>query len=156
MTGPLILQRLRADRGGAAAMEIVLMLPLLCTMAFTAIDLARGFGMKLELEQAAQRGAELATAPGTVAKSYSNIGPEVAAAYKKPYSSVVVENSLECGGVKQSGFTGVCSGGAQIARYITVRITAEYVPQFDYGGLLHGSGLNGGFITTGDAVVRIQ
>jgi Flp pilus assembly protein TadG len=150
------LRRLRADRRGAVAMEMALMAPVLCSMLFTGIDIANGFAMKLALEQAAQRTAELATAPGTVAKSYANLQPEVIAAYGKPYVSATADNWLECGGTRQGSFTGVCAGGAATARYVAVTIRAEYVPYFNYGGLLKGGGTKGGFITQGDAVVRIQ
>lgn len=150
------LRRLHADRRGSVAAELTLLVPVLASMLFTGIDLANAFAMKLDLEQAAQRTAELATAPGTVAKSYANLTPEVIAAYGKPYLSANADNWLECGGAKQGSFTAVCAGGASTARYVAVTITAEYVPYFNYGGLLKGNGAKGGFITQGDAVVRIQ
>lgn len=156
MTFGNLSRRLRRDRGGAAALELALMVPLLASMVFGAFDIARGFEMKLSLEQAAGRTAELATAPGTVSGSYANLNTEVAAAYGKPYRSAAVDNWLECNGVRQGSFTGICVVGQQTARYVSVRIDAEYVPYFNYLGLLKGSGPKGGFITQGDAVVRIQ
>jgi Flp pilus assembly protein TadG len=144
------------DRRGSVAMETAIIAPVLCAMLFTAWDVGRGFAMKLDLEQAAGRTAELATAPGTVAPTYANLNQEVVAAYGKPYQSAVVENWLECAGARQGSYNTVCPGGAQTARYVSVRIDAEWVPYFNYGGLLKGSGPNGGFITRGDAVVRIQ
>lgn len=150
------LRRMRADRRGSAVMELAVLAPVLCSMLFTGVDIGNGFAMKLELEQAAQRTVELATAPGTVAKSYANLTPEVIAAYGKPYLSAKADNWLECGGTKQGSFTAVCAGGVSTARYVAVTITAEFVPYFNYGGLLKGNGAKGGFITQGDAVVRIQ
>ena len=144
------------DRRGSVAMELAIMAPVLCAMLFTGWDIGQGFAMKLDLEQAAGRTAELATAPGTVAATYANLTQEVIQAYGKPYHSAVVENWLECGGTKQGSFSTVCPEGTQIVRYVSVRIDAEFVPYFNYGGLLSGSGPNGGFITRGDAVVRIQ
>lgn len=148
--------RLRHDRLGSAAVEFALVTPVLASMLFTAIDIGSGFAMKLDLEQAAGRAAELATAPGTVATSYANLGAEAATAYGRPYRSAVAANWLECGGAKQGSFTNVCAAGTQSARYVSVRIEAEYVPIFNYAGLLKGDGPNGGFITQGDAVVRVQ
>ena len=151
-----MLAKLRSDRRGSAAVELAVLTPLLASMLFSAIDIGNGFAMKLALEQAAGRTAELATAPGTVATSYAALAKEVATAYGKPYRSAVAENWLECGGAKQGSFTTVCTDGAQTARYVSIRIEAEYVPIFNYAGLLTGDGPNGGFITQGDAVVRIQ
>lgn len=149
-------RRLGRDRSGAAAVELAAMLPLLFSMVFGAFDIGSGFAMKLALEQAAGRSAELATAPGTVSNSYANLSTEVASAYGKPYLTASAANWLECNGVKQGSFTVVCGAGQQRARYVSVVITAEYVPFFNYLGLLTGGGPNGGFITQGDAVVRIQ
>jgi Flp pilus assembly protein TadG len=151
-----ILARLAGNRSGGAAAELALLLPVLVTMLFGSIDVANGFAMKLALEQAAGTAAELATAPGTVATSYAFLAEEAAAAYGKPYRTAVADAWLECGGARQGAFDVVCGPGLQTARYISIRIDAEYVPQFRFGGLITGEGPNGGFITQGDAVVRIQ
>ena len=152
-------QRLRGllrDAKGSVAMETALLSPILLAMVFGAVDLANGFAMKLKLEQAAGRAAELATAPGTVSGSYANLRDEVIAAYGGTFTSATVDNWLECGSTRNGSFTGICAAGEQTARYVSIRISAEYVPYFNYAGLLTGSGPNRGFVTTGDAVVRIQ
>nr|WP_310522568.1 TadE/TadG family type IV pilus assembly protein [Polymorphobacter sp.] len=150
------LRDLRRDRSGSTALELALMSPFLCALLFSAIDLANGFAMKLALEAAAGRTAELATAPGTVSGSYANLNAEVVSAYGKPYKSANVDNWLECNAVRNASFTGICAPSQQTARYVAVNISAEYVPYFNYGGLLTGSGVNGGFVAVGDATVRIQ
>jgi len=147
---------LRRDRTGSAAVEVVLVSPVLCAMVLSAVDLANGFAMKLALEQAAGRTAELATAPGTVAQSYANLAEEVATAYGKSYQSAVVDNWLECGSARNASFNAVCPAGQATARYVSIRITTEFVPYFNYAGLLTGNGPNRGFMATGDAVVRVQ
>lgn len=153
---PATFRRLRRNRQASAALELALAAPVLFAMAFGGIDIGRAYGMKLDLEQAAGRTAEMATAPGTVSGTYANLRNEVIAAYGKPYTTAVVDEWLECGSVRQGSFTGTCVPGAQIARYVSIYIEAEYVPIFNYGGLLSGKGPSGGLITRGDAVVRIQ
>lgn len=147
---------LQRDQRGATALELALLAPVLAAMLFGAMDLANGFAMKLALEQAAGRTAELATAPGTVSGSYANLNAEVVAAYGKPYETAAVDNWLECNSVRNGSFTGICPVGQQTARYVAIQISAEYVPYFNYGGLLRGNGPNRGFVAKGDATVRIQ
>ncbi|GGE17514.1 hypothetical protein GCM10011529_25010 [Polymorphobacter glacialis] len=151
-----LIARLGRDCRGAAAVELALIAPMVSVLVFSAIDLGSAYAQKLDLEQAAGRAAELATAPGTVSGTYANLRQEVIAAYGRTYRAANVDNWLECNGVRASSWTAICPAGQQISRYVSVAISAEYVPHFGYGGLLHGGGENGGFITTGDAVVRIQ
>lgn len=148
--------RLRRDRSGSSAVELALLAPILCSMMFGAMDIANGFAMKLSLEQAAGRAAELVVSPGTVASSYSNLPAEVATAYGGPYSGLTVDNWLECDTTRQAQFDGSCATGQRTARYVSISITAEYVPYFNFLGLLRGGGPNGGYMATGDATVRVQ
>jgi Flp pilus assembly pilin Flp len=151
-----MIRTFRNDRRGNAAVELAIMAPLLAALLFGSVDLGGAFVTKLALEQAASRAAEMATAPGTVATSYTTLGAEAAAAYGKPYVSAVAESWLECGGVRQANFGTVCGAGAQTARYVSIRIVAEYDPIFDVFGLVGGEGPSGGYLPQGDAVVRIQ
>ena len=52
------LSRLRNDKRGAAIIELGLAAPILATMLIGMVDLGRGYSMKLQLEQAAQRAIE--------------------------------------------------------------------------------------------------
>lgn len=148
--------RLWRDRSGSSALEMALIAPILGVMVFGAMDIANGFAMKLALEQAAGRTIERAIGPGVVAQSYAGLLTEAAAAYTNPTTALVVDNWLECNGVRNASFDGSCATGQSTARYVSVSISGEYVPYFNVGGLFRGSGQNGGYITTGDAVVRIQ
>lgn len=148
--------RLARDRTGASAAEFALLAPLLASMIFGAIDLSLATSTILELEQAAGRTAELVTAPGTVALSYADLPAEARAAYGKDVDAAVGDNWLECDGVRQASFTGTCTAGQQTARYVSIRVTTEYVPIVGWGGLIAGNGPNNGFILTGDATVRVQ
>jgi len=152
-----LLTRLRGCRSGAAGAEMVLIAPALAALLFVGMDVGLAFWEKHQLEQAAQRGIELALAPGTIGTgSFSHLGPEVRAAYGKPVQSLTVDNWLECNGVRQSSWNSFCPTGQTFARYVSVRVQAEYVPQYSFGGLLHGDGQDGGYVLTGDASVRLQ
>lgn len=151
-----VLRTLRRDRSGASAVEFVIVGAMLMAMLQGTMDMAFAYSTILKLEQAAGRAAELVRAPGTVALSYANLNNEAATAYGEPLSSVAVENWLECGGVRNNSFTGSCGSNQQVSRYVSVRLTDEYLPMFNWGGLLTGSGPNNGFVLTGDAVVRVQ
>jgi hypothetical protein len=150
------LRALAADRSGNSAFELIIVTPVLMGMMLGATDLALAFSQRVSLEQAAGRTAEMVTAPGTVALSYSNLPAEATAAYGHPIESANADNWLECDGARQSSFTGSCPTTQQTARYIAISISAEYVPIFAWGGLLKGRGPNNGFVLTGDATVRVQ
>jgi hypothetical protein len=148
---------LRDDRRGSSAMELVILGGVLMALMLGFTDMAMATRSALKLEQAAARAAEWATAPGTVALNYSAMGSEAQSAYGEPLSALPkVTTWLECDGVKAASFTSVCPAGQQIARYAQVAIEDEYMPMFDFGGLLQGNGANGGFKLNGDATVRIQ
>jgi hypothetical protein len=152
-----LMARLRGCRRGAAGAEMVLIAPVLATILFVGMDVGLAFSQKLQLEQAAQRGVELALAPGTIGTgSFTHLDPEVRAAYGKPLHTVAVDNWLECNGVRQNNWNSFCPAGQTFARFVSVRLQAEYVPQYDFGGILAGDGDNGGYILTGDAAVRLQ
>lgn len=151
------LAALLADRRGASAMELVLISGVLFSMALGVADLALAFRSSLKLEQAADRAAEWATAPGTVALNYAAMGTEAATAYGDTLSATpVVDTWLECNGTKATSFTSTCSAGQQIARFASVKLSDEYMPLFDFGGIISGTGANGGFMLSATASVRIQ
>ena len=150
-----LLRRLRRDRRGAAAVEMALAAPLL-TLAIAAIfDLSQGFAARLDLVQAAQRSAELATSLGQVRTNYDFLQSEaVSAATASGATNPVaaVDAWLECNGTRQSQMNAVCPAGQQFARYISVEVTDTYFPLFTGAGLLEA----GGVPITGAATVRIQ
>jgi hypothetical protein len=153
----MMMRALHDCRRGAAGAEMALIAPVLGSLLFVGMDLGLGFSQKLQLEQAAQRSIELAVAPGTTGTgNFTYLDAEVRSAYGNPVQSVNVTNWLECNGVRQSNWNSFCPAGQRFARYVEVRVQAEYVPRFSFGGLLSGSGRNGGFLLTGDASVRLQ
>ena len=150
-----LLRRIRADRRGAAAVEMALVAPIL-TLALAAVyDLSQGFAARLDLVQAAQRSAELATSLGQVRTDYSFLQTEAVTAAttsgaKNPSASV--DAWLECNGVRQAQMNAVCPAGQQFARYVSVEVNDTYFPLFTGAGLLNA----GGVPIRGAATVRIQ
>lgn len=131
---------------------MVLIAPALAALLFVGMDVGLAFWQKLQLEQAAQRGIELALAPGTIGTgNFSYLDPEVRAAYGKPVQSVTVDNWLECNGVRQQNWNSFCPAGQTFARYVSVRVQATYRASYNFGGVLGGTRL-----LTGDASVRLQ
>lgn len=150
-----ILSRLARDRSGASAVELAVASPVLILMIMATFDVSRGFSARLDLEEAAGRAAELATAYGTVRTDYSTLSAEaVAAATASGIASPVatVDNWLECDGARQSPNTQICPGNAAFARYVSVNVTGSYVPLFTFGSMIAGSG----FPLNAQATVRIQ
>lgn len=150
-----LLHRLRRARDGAAAMEMVLIVPVVTGILFAALDFSGAWSTRLQLEQAAQRGIESVAARRGVSSNYSYALTEATTAWGKPTTSRVLDNWLECGGVRQANLTNDCAG-AQRARYVSIRLAAEYVPAFGWGAFFNGATANNGFIIEGDATVRVQ
>lgn len=153
---PLVrpVRTLARARSGAAALEMAIIMPVIAGMMLVAIDFSNAWSMRLQLEQAAQRGIELAAARKGVANNYDYVRAEAVAAWGKPVTSARAETWLECGGIRQGSLTANCNG-AQRARYVAVTISADFQPSFNWGGVISGN-RNGGFNLTGDATVRVQ
>ncbi|WP_439545474.1 TadE/TadG family type IV pilus assembly protein [Sandarakinorhabdus sp.] len=141
-------------RDGAAALELAIIAPVIGGLIMVAMDFSNAWAMRLALEQVAQRSVELAAVRKGVAANYDYIRDEAVAAWGKPFTSAVVDSWLECGGTRQSSTTANCAG-AQRARYVSVRISADFQPTFGWGRIISGN-RNGGFNLTGDATVRVQ
>ena len=144
------------DRKGSSAMEFVLVVPLMFGFFAGSFDLARGVAMKLALAESTARAAEMATGRNVVADSYAYLQTEAQAAYGAPLLGTQVTNWLECDGVASDTFTGKCNVGSQTMRMVTVAATAEYVPVFNWGGLLTGTGPNKGIVLEGKTTVRVE
>ena len=150
-----ILHGLRRDRCGAAAMEMVLITPIVAGIIYGAMDFSRAWMMRLQLEQAAQGGIEAIAANRSVKTNYSYALTEATTAYGQPTTSAALDNWLECDGVRQANLTANC-GNTQRARYVSIRLAAEFVPAFGWGVFFNGNTANNGFIVVGDAAVRVQ
>ncbi len=146
-----LINRLAADRSGAAAMEAALVIPLMLLLVFAAFDFAMGFSARMDLVATASRTAELATGVGQVRADYQFLQAEAEAATSQPNAVATVNTWLECNGVVQGPINGICPAGQEFARYVSVNIQATYTPIFGIGGFLGSSVPIGG-----SATVRIQ
>lgn len=121
-----VLRRLLRDQAGASVIELALILPVLVMLACGASDLALGYARKLALQQAAARTMEFAYVAGNNNANLSTtLATEAAAAANVPTNQVTVDLWLECAGVRQSTYTGSCTGSSP-ARFVSVTITDSY------------------------------
>jgi Flp pilus assembly protein TadG len=150
------LKPLRRDERGASMVEFALFVPILAVMVMGITDVSMGYSRKLTYEQAAYRALER-VAVGSVQSDYSYLRPEAAAAAGVPVANVTVDNWLECDGVRQTSFDGVCPDTQMVSRYVRIAITGTYTPSFDYGPLARGfGGANGTVPISASASLRIQ
>jgi Flp pilus assembly protein TadG len=150
-----LLARLAGNRAGASALEVAVIIPVVGGLVMVAMDFSNAWLMRLQLEQAAQRGIELVAARKGVATSYSYALTEMTNAWGKSYTSATVDAWLECGGTRQQSSTADC-GSQQRARYVKLRIAATFTPVFGWGKFYGGPAAGGGATLVGDAVVRVQ
>ena len=149
------LRALARSRSGSAAVEMVVITPVVAGLLFAALDFSGAWMTRLQLEQAAQRGIEAVASKRGVQSSYAYALTEATTAWGKPYKTAVLDNWLECGGVRQTNLTASC-GSTQRARYVSITMTAEYAPFLKWGNQIRGNSTNNGFVVAGDVTVRVQ
>lgn len=150
-------ERLRAlwgDRRGAAAIEVAIIAPVLATMVVGVVDLSRGFSMKLELEQAAQRAIEKVMNGQATTTTAAALKTEAATVAQVDESAVAVDFWLECNGVRSADYNTVCTSGQTYARWMSVAITKTFTPMF--ATKWAGANANGTYTVVGKTGVRIQ
>lgn len=144
---------------GGSMIEFTMIAPLLGFLMLGLADFAMAFSKQIQLEQAAARAIELASAAGSGQTNYDFVRNEAATAAGVPTSNVTLDNWLECDGVRQSDFNGTCVSTAQIARYVSIRVTSQFSPPFDYaliGRVFGSTGFGGAVTLVGDSTVRVQ
>lgn len=124
------LRRLAHDQRGTSLIEMSFILPLLILLGCGASDLALCYAQGLKIQQAAARTMEFAIAKGTNNISTSALQSEAATAAGVATGNVTVDLWLECDGVRQSTFTGACSGSSP-SRFASVTITDTYNWMFE-------------------------
>lgn len=139
------------DKSGTSTIELALAAPLFAVLLTGMIDVTMGFSRKITLEQAAQRSIEMASVTSKMGSDYQYVRQEAADAANEPVEKVTLDRWLECDGVRQESFDGVCGDEQQVARYLSIRIDGQFKPMF---GLVAGGA---GYIPIkGDAAVRVQ
>jgi Flp pilus assembly protein TadG len=148
------LSRLRRDKRGAAIIELALAAPILTTLLIGMVDIGRGYSMKLQLEQSAQRAIEKVMNGQADKSSAAALKTEAATTAGVSESAVVVDFWLECNGVRQANYDSTCGTGQIYRRYLTVQITKTFNPMFATKWL--GANTDGSFTVVGKTGVRTQ
>jgi Flp pilus assembly protein TadG len=140
------------DARGVAAVELAILAPLLALMALCTIDLGLGIFCNMQVQNAAQSGAQYAILHGfdqssisSAVQSASNSSDITASPAPSQFcgcSTSTTINSVSCGST--------CSGGGTPGTYVTVSAQRTYTPLLSYP-LIPPS-----FTLTAQATVRIQ
>ena len=150
------LRRLLAATEGTSLIETAMVVPMLAVLVAGLSDTAMGFSKKLKVQQAAARTIEMATAAGLNGAAFQTLQAEAASAAGVPTGQVTLDKWLECGGTRQSDFTGTCATGTLPARFASITITDSYVPVFSavLSGMQRSS--DGKIALSGYSEVRVQ
>ncbi|MGE5721924.1 MAG: hypothetical protein ACM3YM_05630 [Sphingomonadales bacterium] len=135
--------------------EIALAAPFLCLLIAGVTDVVDATFYGVGLQRAADRGARAAAthagaSPGVVRRA-------AARAAGLPEDRVVVRQWVECSGLPADEPVTACARRESAARYLEVRVSGRYQPQFSYGSLdstLHQPGASGSIALKGSAVLR--
>lgn len=149
-----VIEGLRRDQRGAAVMELAIVAPVFATMLIGMVDIGRGYSMKLQLEQAAQRSIEKVMNGQADKSTAAALKTEAATTAGVPETDVVVDFWLECDDARQASYDTTCSSGAVFRRYLTVQISKTFTPMFATKWL--GANSNGSFTVVGKTGVRTQ
>ena len=142
-------------RRAVSPAEIALAAPFFCLLIAGVTDVVDATAYGIGLQRAADRGARAAVehagaSPGAVRFA-------AARAAGLPEDRVVVRQWVECAGLPADEPVTACARGQSPARYLEVRVTGRYQPQFSYGSLdssLHRPGASGSIALKGSAVLR--
>src|SRR5437660_8563590 len=121
--------------GGAAAVEFAFIAPLIIAMLIFVTDLGIGFYRKMQVENAAQAGAQYAAVNGFSTSSASNA---VLAATSFSGISASPAPTQFCGCPTSAGVTAAascrsaCSGRSEPGTYVTASAQADYSTNFNY------------------------
>lgn len=126
---------LRHNERGASLIEFAFIAPIFAMMLVGLADISRGIIEKFALQQAVSRTMERANL-GSSDDTYSFLAGEAAEAASDagaPDATVTIDRWIECDGTKKA-WTDSCTSGQQIARYLTLRISTNFVPMFSSAG----------------------
>jgi Flp pilus assembly protein TadG len=126
--------------GGTAAVEFALVAPILMGMLVPVVDLSMAFAQRMEVQQAAQAGAQYALLHAWNSNSATNIAAAVTAASNLPGLSATPAPSQFCGCPGGSAITSTtcgstCSDGTTAGYYVTVSAQYTYTPVVPYSVL---------------------
>lgn len=154
--------RLRSEQQGTAVLELGLAIPIVFVLLLGLIDIARGYSIKLQLEQVAQRSIEKVMNGQADRSTMAAIKTEAATAAEVPETSVTTTAWLECRtGTGSPTFyyypaddDQMCSTGQIGRRYLRVTINKTFSPIFDFRWA--GTNADGTYTIQGATSVRTQ
>ncbi|MEO7635260.1 MAG: TadE/TadG family type IV pilus assembly protein [Sphingomicrobium sp.] len=149
-----LIARLGRDRRGAAVIELAIVAPIFATMLIGMVDIGRGYSMKLQLEQAAQRAIEKVMNGQADKSTAAALKTEAATIAVVPETQVTVDFWLECNSSRQASYDTTCATGQITRRYLTVQISKAFAPMFS--AKFMGSNADGTFTVVGKTGVRTQ
>ncbi|WP_456654679.1 TadE/TadG family type IV pilus assembly protein [Bradyrhizobium sp. JR3.5] len=122
------------DTGGVAAIEFGIMIPLFSLMVVSVTDIGLAVYRKMQVENAAQAGAQYAIARGFNTSGISNA---VTSATNSTAITASPSPVQFCGCPTSTGISTVscgtvCTGGAQAGTYATVSAQATYYTMINY------------------------
>jgi len=125
------LLRASSDKGGTAAVEFGVVVPMLALMVLAVSDLGLGLARKMQVENAVQLGSSYAVVRGFDASAISAIvtGDSSISASPAP--------ALYCGCATGSGISAVacgstCPNGAMAGTYVSISAQATYNTNLNY------------------------
>ncbi len=149
-------------RSGVSAVEFALVAPIAIFLFFAVVDYGLGVYRKMEVQQAAQVGAEYASANGfipgaasTDPRSPTAVSNAVVNATTFPGVAASPPPSTSCGCASAAGVVTqtcgtTCSDGTSAGTYLTVSASVTYKTLLPYPFIANSLNLNGA------ATVRIQ
>jgi Flp pilus assembly protein TadG len=141
----------RAERGNAA-IEFALATPILLGLLVPVADLGIAFTQQIQVQQAAQAGAQYALLHGYSSSAISNA---VTAATNLSGVSAAPAPTQSCGcptgtTISAAACASTCANGETAGTYVYVNAQSSYTPVLPY------SVLRSGTILTAHATVRVQ
>lgn len=145
-----------ADQNASGVVEFAFLSPLLIMMAFLTIDLGLGGYSQMQVQNAAQAGAEYAlynfnyqgynsqNTMSAVTSATSNSGISASPA------PVQFSGCVNNGTISTVSSGTVCNNGQEAGTYVSVYSTVTYAPLVSYAGI------SGSYVLKGQATVRVQ
>ena len=159
-----LFHRIGRREDGTALLELGLAIPIVFILLLGMIDFARGFSIKLQLEQVAQRSVEKVMNGQADRTQLAAIKAEAAAAAGVDLSAVTTSAWLECSAASGTGTPTYynfptdddqpCANGLTSRRYLRVNINKSFSTLFDLRWA--GANADGTFTITGATSVRTQ
>ena len=130
--------RAAGDTSGVAAIEFGIIVPILVMMTVATVDIGMGFYRKIQVEDAAQAGAEWAIRNGFDSTGISNAVTNAVTSLTTPAISASPAPAQFCGCASGSSIStascgSTCPGGVQAGTYTTVSAQMTYNTILPYG-----------------------